>query len=70
MGAALARFKTAMLGLLSRDEARNWQSLRASVTGTFRVIDPNDIRVLTWRGYSLSFWVFLVPVAGVEPATY
>jgi hypothetical protein len=44
--AAFARSRTAIVAFLTQGVPKNWPSLRAAVTGNFRVIGPTDILVL------------------------
>ena len=44
--ATFTQFADAMLSFLREQVPRNWANLRDSVTDNFRVISPNDFRVM------------------------
>jgi len=44
--ATFTQFADAMLSFLREEVPRNWENLRDSVTDNFRVISPNDFRVM------------------------
>ena len=44
--ATFTQFADAMLSFLREEVPRNWANLRDSVTDNFRVISPNDFRVM------------------------